>query len=131
MNKNNGYRVENIEAKIYITKKFAKAASQIGSYEFELVKQLRKDFPDYKFEYREISKNDNKRSYNGLSIDEMRRFIEANRSDDLELFEKVVAVAAAKRSKYAAVKKWFLDNYKDAYNTEIENIKISESPVVA
>lgn len=122
MRKNNNYTI-NFEARtITITKKFGKEASEFGTQAFETMKQLRAEFPDFQFVYKTIQKKENKESFKGLTIDEMKRFIGARSAEELETFEKVEAIAECKQGKYAIIKKWFLDNYKEEYKKEIANI---------
>lgn len=125
MNKSTGYTI-NFEAKeIIITKKFGKAASQIGSPEFKIMQQLRKEFEGFSFAYKIIEKKENKKSYKGLSIDEMTRFLSNRTENEQEKFKKVLAVAANRKGKYAIVKKWFLDNYKEAYSEEVTAMEVA------
>lgn len=122
MKKNNNYTI-NFEARtITITKKFGKEASEFGTEAFEIMKQLRAEFPDFQFVYKTIQKKENKESFKGLTIDEMKRFIAERSDEELITFEKVVEIASCKQGKYAIVKKWFLDNYKEEYKAEIANI---------
>ena len=70
-----------------------------------------------------VEKKENKKSYKGLSIEEMTRFLSNRAEEEQEMFKKVLAIAANKQGKYAIVKKWFLDNYKEAYSEEIAVIE--------
>lgn len=123
MSKNTNYTINFETEEIIITKKFGKAASQIGTPEFKVMQQLRKEFADFSFTYKTIKKKENKNSYKGLSIEEMTRFLSNRAEEEQEMFKKVLAVAANKQGKYAIVKKWFLDNYKEAYSKEIAVIE--------
>lgn len=126
MSKNTNYTINFETEEIIITKKFGKAASQIGTQEFRVMQQLRKEFAGFSFAYKTIEKKESKESYKGLSIEEMKRFVSNRRDEDKEKFEKVLALAENKQGKYAIVKKWFLDNFKDAYLKEVEMIKVAE-----
>lgn len=123
MNKNTGYAINFEKEEITITKKFGKAASQFGTPEFDIMQKLRKDFTGYSFTYKTIEKKENKKSYKGLTIDEMKRFISNRTEKEQEMFKKVLTLAANRQGKYAIIKKWFLDNYKEAYSKELESIK--------
>lgn len=119
MSKNAGYTI-NYEAKeIIITKKFGKAASQLDTPEFKIMQQLRKACDGFDITYKPIRKKENKKSYKGLSIDEMTRFLSNRTEQEQEMFKKVLTVAASRQGKYAIVKKWFLDKYKEAYSEEL------------
>lgn len=125
MNKTTNYSINFETEEIIITKKFGKAASQIGTPEFKIMQQLRKEFVGFSFVYKTIERKENKKSYKGLSIDEMKRFLSNRTEEEKEMFEKVLAVAANKQGKYAIVKKWFLDRYKEAYSKEVETMKVA------
>ena len=123
MSKNTNYTINFEAEEIIITKKFGKAASQIGTPEFKVMQQLRKEFTGFSFVYKTIEKKENKKSYKGLSIDEMKRFVSTRTDEEIDMFEKVLALASNKQGKYAIVKNWFLDNYKEDYAMEIDRIK--------
>lgn len=125
-----GYELNVAEGKIVITKVFQKKASMYGSNEYNVLVNLRRDLPDYQIEVKEIKKKENKKSYKGLNIDEMKRFINTRGEEEKQAFEKVLLIAEGKQGKYAMVKKWFLDNYKEIYVPEIETIKIDTEKVV-
>ena len=55
----------------------------------------------------------------------MTRFLSNRSEEEQEMLKKVLAVAANKQGKYAIVKKWFLDNYKDAYAEEIAVMEVA------
>lgn len=123
MKNSKGYEINFAAKEIIITKKFNKAAGIVGSEEYLAMVTLRKDFEDFSIKIKSIEKKENKVSYKGLSIDEMRRFLKNNKGqEDLDLFEKILELQEGKRGKYAIVKKWFLDRYKDSYTTELEEL---------
>lgn len=123
MNNSKGYEINFETKEIIITKKFSKAAGVIDSDAYKIMLALRKDFADFAIKTKAIEKKENKVSYKGLSIDEMKRFITANRSkEEQDLFVKVLELQEGKKGKYAIIKKWFLDNYKEIYTTELEEL---------
>ena len=109
---------------IIITKAFETEANVIGSAAYDELVRIRKDFPDYTIRRKEIAKKDNKKSFKGLTVDEMRRFLSTIGEADVKLFERVCEIAEGKQGKYAVIKKWFLHNYKEAYEKELENLKL-------
>lgn len=112
---------------IIITKKFEKAANILGSREYSALVAVRKDFPDYKIVTKTIKKKENKKSYKGLSIDEMKRFVARKGEKDLIAFEKALEIAKDRPSKYATIKKWFLSNYQEEYDAELENLAVENT----
>ena len=111
---------------ITITKRFGKAASDFNTTEHRTMMLLRKEYPTFKFDYKAIKKKETKHSYKGLNVEEMRRFMKTRTEKEQDTFEKVVILADTKQSKYAVIKKWFLNHYKDAYNEEMEAFRIEE-----
>lgn len=117
MKKLNKITFNHVAKEIIITKAFEVEANAIGSPAYEELVRIRKDFPDYTIKRKEIAKRENKKSFKGLTIDEMKRFLATVGEEDVKLFEKVCAIAESKQGKYPAIKKWFLNNYKEAYET--------------
>lgn len=113
-----------VAKEIIITKAFEVEANVIGSPAYDELVRIRKDFPDYTIRRKEIAKKENKKSFKGLTIDEMKRFLTTVGKEDVELFEKVCKIAEKKQGKYAVIKKWFLNNYQEAYEKELENLKL-------
>ena len=122
--KTNGVTFNHAAKEIIITKAFEKAANKIGSIEYNELVKIRKDFPDYTIRRKEIEKNTSKQSHKGLTVKEMKRFISTRDEKEVVLFERVCEIAENKQGKYAVIKKWFLNNYKEAYEKEIENLKL-------
>lgn len=117
MRRSTDYEVNFLNSTITITKKFAKAASVLNSSEYNTLMQLRKDNPDFRIELREIKKKEGKKAYRNLTFEYMEELIiqmDGKNSENLKLFETVKVQARLQPSPYAFVKKWFLDNYKDA-----------------
>ena len=122
--KTNGVTFNHAAKEIIITKAFEKAANKVGSTEYNELVKIRKDFPDYTIRRKEIEKNTSKQSHKGLTVKEMKRFISTRDEKEVVLFERVCEIAENKQGKYAVIKKWFLNNYKDEYEKEIENLKL-------
>ena len=120
------YTINAATKEIIITKKFEKAANVINSNEYKALVTLMRDFPDFDIKVREIKKNTSKKTYSGLTIEEMRRFIAARSEKEVFLFEKVVTIAKHKKGSYAVTKKWFLNHYKDEYAKELEVLSIEK-----
>ena len=54
----------------------------------------------------------------------MKRFISTRSQEESALFEKVVEIAKHRKGSYALIKKWFLNKYKEAYDKELEALKL-------
>lgn len=107
------YEINHTKGKIIITKAFGKRANDYNSDEYQVLAGLLKDFPTYKVKYKEIKRNSNKNTYAGLTYDRMAEYIQITNPDMLTQFETVKKVAATQNARYAFVKKWFLDTFKE------------------
>lgn len=107
MKKTNGYKVDFAAKVITITKRFGKAAGVLGTPEFEVMQQLRKEYVDYKVQYKTIERNENKQTYKHLTIDEMKRFLSTREDSQFALaqFARVENVVGNKKGKYAIIKR--------------------------
>lgn len=109
------YHIDHIEAKIIITKEFAREAGILNSSAYKMLKQLRADNPNYTVERRTISSTSKSRNRN-LAYSNMRDYIisreGANSAVEAE-FNTVLALSKVQSGPYAFVKKWFLLKYKD------------------
>jgi len=123
MKQNHGYEVKFADQKIIVTKKFAKAAGVVGSVEYAELAKVRHDFPDFAVELREIKKKEGKRTYGKLSYKAMIDFILEKEGEDglktIAEFENLRHLAKVLNIKgqYASMKSWFLDRYKDEFNS--------------
>jgi hypothetical protein len=124
MKKTTGYTFKHSAKEIIITKAFDKAVRDINSKEYNELSRLVKDFPTYKIVIKTIKKKENKKSYSGLTIDEMKRFINTRSDKEQDTFKKVLLITEGKKGKYAIVKKWFLDCYKEEYDAELEKLAL-------
>ena len=128
-NETKGYKINAAARTIELTKKFEKAASVYGSEEYRLLVALMNDFPTFTVVVKEIKRKEGKKSYKGLSLKEMRRFVSTVGNKELATFDKVVSIAKNRTNYYPVVKKWFLDNYRDAYEAEIKTAEANADEV--
>jgi hypothetical protein len=63
MKQNHGYEINYIENTIVVTKSFLKKAGTIGSKEYNELAKVRRDFPDFRIQQREITKKQGKKTY--------------------------------------------------------------------
>lgn len=94
---------------------FAKQASRYGTPEYNLVMQLRHDYPGLQVEV-EASK---KTTHGGLSFEQMENHIQHCKDADKRIcaFEKVKELSKSQVNPYAYVKKWFMENYANYSET--------------
>ena len=131
MNKSVMYEVDFIGSKILLSKKFHKAASILNSNEYTILMQLRRDNPGFQLELREIKKKDGKKSYRHLTYQNMRDYIitrDGKDSDALTEFDRVLTLSKVQSGPYAYVKTWFLNRYKDEFESEADTQKATDAP---
>ena len=108
--KNSSYSFDVLTNTVTISKDFASKASQLNTYEYKTLLQLRNDNPSMKIVIREGNKAKNG---NGITFAQMEGFIRQCRDCEsrLDTYERVKALSKVQRSPYKYVKDWFLANY--------------------
>ena len=117
MKQNVGYEIDFVEGKIVVSKKFLKEASDVTTAAYSDLVKIRKDYPDFTIEPRQIAKPENKMTYGKLTYDFMRDYIGTKENSEVVLteYENVRRLAKFQRAQYVFVKKWFLDLYGDDF----------------
>lgn len=117
----NYIKIDHKNKKLVYDRAFAKNSSIVGSKEYYLLQQARKDYPDYTPEQKKIKKNANKTTYGGLDYDYMRAYINRFGKDveaELKEFDDMIFLSKChkKSLRYPTIKKWFLVKYPDVKN---------------
>ena len=120
MKQNLGYEIDYIESKIIVSKKFLREASNVTTAAYAELVHIRKDYPDFTIEPRQIAKRENKMTYGKLTYQFMQEYIENKTDKDQVLveFEQIKKLAKFQNAKYVFVKKWFLGLYGDEFRRE-------------
>lgn len=107
----NGYKMNFMSATLTITQNFEKRAMEIGSDEYEILRQLRVDFPNLRI----VKKASPKRRNNVArpTYDKMVKFLscQANASILLNEFTEIREYSKAQENPYQFVRKWFMLNF--------------------
>ncbi len=105
------YNFDPINNTLFITAGFKKAASKFGTPEYNIILQLRRDYPDMKIEHM----NDPVKNTTAckLTYNQMKQFIGQCRDSEerMAIYNRVFALSQAQRSPYHYMKTWFLKNY--------------------
>lgn len=119
-----GIEIKSIQKEIIITKKFEKAAAEVGSDSYKALRDAIKDFPDFSVKYKEIKKKEGKTTYKGLNYNLMEEFLNKQENSEklFEMYEKVKALSKQNGKGYAFVKTWFLKTFEDFSMENIEMI---------
>ncbi len=115
----NSYEINYTEMTITVTKSFLKEAGNIGSTAYKELAQVRKDLPEFQIVQREIAKKPGKKTYGKLTYQVMEDFIkeyeEENAPAALAEYQQIRQFSQFHAGKYAFVKNWFLNRYKDVF----------------
>ena len=112
---NKYFTLNHIDNTIEGTKTAIKKAGVLDTPEFNELCELMSRFPNYKVSVKSPKKNEDKKTYNGLSLEKMKEYIslQPNSEAMLRKFEAVQRVAKAKGALYPLTKKWFLKAYPE------------------
>ena len=117
----NTLKINHENRTLVMDRTFAKAASFVGSNEYNLLQDARRDYPSYQVTLRSIKKKEDKESYRGLTYKYMEDYIRSH------------ANAAANMAEYhqqRLFKKWFLAMYPEVAQfgvTEIPERKVENT----
>lgn len=110
---------------IVMDRTFAKKCEDTRSDEYIHLQNVRNDYPDYRVITREIRRNPDKKTYNGLTYDYIEKYILSHGSDaevQAALSEyrelRLIAQCHKRGAGYPVIKQWFLEKYP-----EIEDFK--------
>lgn len=112
------YKIDYINEKIIISKKFLKAAGVFNSPEYTLMKELRADHPTFTLEAKEIAKKAGKNAHKNLTFEKMRKHIilrDVEDSGRLKRYDYLMEFYKTHSGRYAKIKSWYLEQYKDEY----------------
>ena len=116
-----GYSYDALTNTLTVTKTFMKKASQYGTSEYNILKGLRADNPNMKFDIIERTATKSEDRPVTAKYADMEHFIKQfpqERQDSLmERYKKVRALSKTHRSPYKYVLDWFLD-YFPLYNSD-------------
>ena len=124
----NTLKIDFENSRIIMDRTFAKKVQNTNSEEYRHLQQVRKDYPTFKVETRQIKKNPNKETYKGLTYDYMRFYIFThepadNRKNVIEEFEELVLISQchSQSKRYPVIKNWFLNKYPEIKEFGISN----------
>lgn len=140
----NTLKINHTNSTIVMDRTFAKLAENTMSAEYAHLQQVRKDYPTYTVIQRQIKKNSNKETYNGLTYKYMEDYIMSHgskeaRKKNLEEFQEKILISKchSKAFRYPVIKSWFLQKYPEiakfgvggAPQTEEVDEEVDEAPI--
>ncbi len=115
------------EKEIVISSSFQKKAFTYGTYEYDILQEVRCSHPDFTITVRQFKKKTSQEHYKGLTYNYMRGHIikveGENAPNALKELDDLIDISKchSKGKRYPTIKKWFIDRYP-----EIAKFGISE-----
>lgn len=128
----NYLKIDLIAERIIMDRTFAKTASIVGSANYNLLQEARRDYPGYGVITRSIRKKEDKECYRGLTYKYMEDYIltHANAAANMAEYHQQLLLAKCHSIRYANIKKWFLAMYPEVAQfgvTEIAESKVENA----
>ena len=111
----NGYKILFATNTVIMNYKFAAAAAEYGTNEYNILKGIRADFPGMAEVVMSGREQKSPRPNTRLTYENMEKFIEVQEDSEtlLEVFETVKAASQASKSPYKYVCDWFKTQFPD------------------
>ena len=115
----NYMKLDHENRKIVMDRTFASKAELVGSEEYNLLQQCRRDYPTYLVTRKTIKKKATQEHYRGLTYDYMKEYINKydteNKEANLALLDEMIDISKCHSTfkRYPVIKQWFLDTYPD------------------
>ena len=115
----NYIKLDHENRKIVMDRTFASKAELVGSEEYNLLQQCRRDYPTYLVTRKTIKKKATQEHYRGLTYDYMKEYINKydteNKEANLALLDEMIDISKCHSTfkRYPVIKQWFLDTYPD------------------
>lgn len=124
----NYLKIDLMAERIIMDRTFAKTASIVGSTNYNLLQEARRDYPGYGVIIRSIRKKEDKECYRGLTYKYMEDYIltHANAAANMAEYHQQRLLADCHSVRYPNVKKWFLKTYPEVAQFGVTEIPESE-----
>ena len=111
----NGYKILFATNTVIMNYKFAAAAAEYGTTEYNILKNIRADFPGMAEVVMSGREQKSPRPNTRLTYENMEKFIEVQEDSKalLDVFETVKAASKASKSPYKYVSDWFKAQFPD------------------
>lgn len=115
----NYMKLDHENRKIVMDRTFASKADLVGSEEYNLLQQCRRDYPTYLVTRKTIKKKATQEHYRGLTYGYMKDYIikydTENKEANLALLDEMIDISKCHSTfkRYPVIKQWFLDTYPD------------------
>ena len=124
---NTGYKVNHVEGEIVITKAFKNKASVQRTPEYKTLLSLKKENPSYSIVCRTATVSSGKVTHKGLTYKRMEDYINMQPNNVVYIAQyKAAKEYYDSKSRYAKVKKWFLETFKN-YSDDYVSLAVEDS----
>ena len=117
----NNCKVDFINKEIIITRKFYTAAQRFGTQEFEILCQLQEKMPNFRIVLQPVHKPMFRTCWQP-TYTQMGEIIRIKTHDEeaVSKLHEIIALARASGKGYGMVRRWFLENYGETLNGNLE-----------
>ena len=126
-----GYSIDHSQKKIFINYKLNKESNVFGSLEYEFLKALKNDFPEYKVVVKSGRKKTSANANKRFKYDNMRTYIDT--FENSEELHKLMDIAIARSKKVASPYKyvcdWFNMQFPNHKEISLETTNEAVAPV--
>ena len=116
----NTLKINHTDGVIIMDRTFAKKAEDTMSAEYAHLQNVRRDYPNYKVDRRQIKTNPNKECWKGLTYEYMENYIATHEEGEAKIAAlkefaemRLIAECHSKCHRYPTIKKWFLAKYSE------------------
>lgn len=132
--KTNVLKIDFVNSTLIMDRTFAKAASIVGSQEYQLLQNARQDYPTFTVSMRVIKRNPHKESYRGLTYAYMEKYITDHDDKNKSIMKEYLSkreISECHSVRYPTIKKWFLETYPEivAFSQSQNEQETDQAPV--
>lgn len=126
-----GYKIDVLNNKVFLTASFLRAASRLGTPEYNELLALRRELPDFEFQKAETNRKKTTNRNKNLTYSNMRNHIRAvygdtqKTEDTLKRMEQVEALSRIQANPYKYVHDWFVREFPN-YNSAVSEYNFEE-----
>ena len=124
-------KVDSVNKLLVMDRTFAKASEIVGSEEYIMLQNARRDYPTYTVKRKQIKRNANKECYRGLTYKYIESYIESHADAAARRLEydELRLLAECHSIRYPTIKAWFLAAYPEVAQFGMISKEIQEVPM--
>lgn len=128
----NVLKVDSANSRLIMDRTFAKRAETVGSDEYVMLQNARRDYPTYTVVRRQIKRNANKECYRGLTYEYMESYIDTHADAAVRRAEygRLRLLAKCHSVRYPTIKQWFLTAYPEVVQYGLSDMEMHEIPLI-